>query len=577
MKKNIVIAGATVVCLVLIVMRLMAIYQLPMIGDEPDDLNIIICDVSSVADFFHGAPFYGPDQSRLPFNITLPFVYLLQEKALVPVRIMFLLFHLGYIFLSYRIVSFLTGRESPAWMYVLLLLVSCFIASFSIFTMTTSDNLYLLFHIATLGIFLKSYQQFCQDQVFPDYLLLAFLLALCISSKLFGVLLLVALFIFHLVNKGRNSFIWIPSVPAKKLLSIGAIFLSFIILLNIVPVQSKLKLVLALGASLIYLCIVGIELVKERLGSYPVEKIGFLSFWVTLVLTSFNLTLILSPIYLNLRNIIDIFSWFGQWGAGPMVARSNYYDMFVIIIMKFGFVSSLVLVIELIMIFLLLVKVDRVKIASFFRTPMFLFIVVFAIHFIVISMTKHKVTWYPLAIFPFLYLPTVWLWNYALKKNSKILRIAVALFFIIIFVDNGSRYIRWFPYGHFDGAQYGREYIGWNRAGFVSYEIFPQLLEAISSYQDAEKKITFSCQVSDVPLYNKWVATLLQHELNKSEHNAVSIVAEPLVMDVKDEAYYVLTSPIYYPGIEPVVDQMGKKKIEMLSIKGVHIISIWGE
>ena len=77
-----------------VLFRLVALWSVPMIGDEPDDLNIIARDIPGILNFFSSPGSYALDQARLPYLISAPLVYLLEEHVLIPLRIVFLSFHL---------------------------------------------------------------------------------------------------------------------------------------------------------------------------------------------------------------------------------------------------------------------------------------------------------------------------------------------------------------------------------------------------------------------------------------------------------------------------------------------------
>ncbi len=208
----------------------------------------------------------------------------------------------------------------------------------------------------------------------------------------------------------------------------------------------------------------------------------------------------------------------------------------------------------------------------FFGSTAFLFILIFTIHFLIISAVRHKVTWYPLAIFPFLYLPLIWLWSFADKQHLRGLAVASMLCIALIVGDNCARYFYWFPYGHFDGAQFGREYIGWNRAGLISFEVNPQLIDYLNS-QKVPRRAIVNCQVVDVPFYNSWFRILLQRNYAREGGKRYTFTGG--IWDSKTAFDYLLTSPIYYPEFEESLGQFDAVKVKTLAIKGIDILSVW--
>jgi hypothetical protein len=554
-----------------LVFRVVALSQIPMVADEPDDFDIIIRDAPGILHFFNAPRAYEFDQSRLPYYISAPFLYFLGENALIPLRLLFLSFHVLYLVFSFKLARVLTENRTAAWGYVLLVAASCYLASFSIFAISTSDNLYLLFHLMSLYCFLKSYAEQQRNGVFPRCVLLATLFGLCIASKLFGVLLLAAVLIFHFLNRAPGHVFSISSVHPNRLIRLGAMFFGVIVAVNLLPLHDRIRLVAAFLLCVGYLWLIGRYLAGESRGRFTPARTGLVRMWVAILITSFNLTLIFSPVYLNLRNLLATITWFGEWNSGLLVARSHYYDMLVIVAMKYGLIALAALLVVSAAA-LTVRKTQRIGLRT---SPLLLLCLVSAIHMIVVSLTKHKVTWYPLAIFPFLYLPVVWLWSQASAHRMKRLALVTALGFAVIYADNAVRYFRWFPYGHFDGAQYGREYIGWNRAGLVSFEILPQLGAYFQSLDDGRGPIDVVCLVVEVPLYNEWVAELLKHYFGLKGETAFRFGATDLERAQVEQADYALTSPIYYPRAEERLPEWGFEKRQTLSIKGLAIAAVW--
>ena len=185
---------------------------------------------------------------------------------------------------------------------------------------------------------------------------------------------------------------------------------------------------------------------------------------------------------------------------------------------------------------------------------------------------KFKVTWYPLAIFPFLYLPPIWLCSFADKQHLRGLAVASMLCIALIVGDKCARYFYWFPYGHFDGAQFGREYIGWNRAGFISFEIYPQLINYLNS-QKVPMRTIVNCQVVNVPFYNSWFRILLRKNYAHEGDKRYTFTSG--IWSSKTEFDYLLTSPIYYHEFEESLGQFDAIKVKTLAIKGIEILSVW--
>lgn len=194
-------------------------------------------------------------------------------------------------------------------------------------------------------------------------------------------------------------------------------------------------------------------------------------------------------------------------------------------------------------------------------------------HFLVISSVRQIGTWYAQAIFPFLYLPIVFLYDRAQKTGGAKLKKISLIVLCIVFLDNASRYLYWYPYAHFDGAQYGRKNIGWNKAGMISFEAFPQIISFFQSLESTGYYI-INIQMSYVPTYNNWAMRLLSSTSRSLQINNINLVESPL--DQGGTYNYILSSPIFNPETESKIGSLGYKIIKVISLKGVDIVSIWG-
>jgi hypothetical protein len=550
---------STVIIFVVVFFQLVAIFKTPVVGDEPDDFGIITVDSSSYLSFFNNS--ITTDQARLPFFISMPFLYYLGDNALIPLRIMFFCFHLFYLFFCYKIIKLLSDSEAASWLFVLLVATSCFIASFSIFSISTSDNLYLLFHITAIYYFIKSYLEYKKSVIFSNYVWLSLLLALCIASKLFGIFLLIALFIFFLINKGKKIHV---RTDINRIIYYGIIFLFFLVLINSVQLIVILKLFFAFILGLIYLAIIVINIIKERKDVLPKVEIGWLKFWSVLTLTTFNLTLIFSPIYLNFSNIVKIFTWVDKWGwaSGELTNNSHFYDIALIVLAKYGFLSSLLLLV----IIILSIEQIKKKRTKIFSSIGFLFFLIFITHLLIVSWPEHKVTWYPLAIFPFLYLPIIWAF---INIGNK--RQLLYVFITGILVCNLTAYFYWFPYGQFDGAQYGRYFIGHNRAAIISFEFLPKVVDYYVNLKE-EKNITINCLTNRIRGYNFYSIATAEKEMKRRGITKVILVSESL--ENKDYDYLV-TSPIGDYDIDKKVALSNFLNVNKITWRGVEIVNIW--
>jgi hypothetical protein len=151
--------------------------------------------------------------------------------------------------------------------------------------------------------------------------------------------------------------------------------------------------------------------------------------------------------------------------------------------------------------------------------------------------------------------------------------VVAALSFVVILTGNVWRYASWYPYGHFDGAQYGNEYVGWNRAGLVSFEILPALDATLARLRPQPGAvIPINARFSSVPLYNDWIRRMLENRY-ASTYPQLRFISEPV--GPESHAALVLTSPPYNPALEERLPRLGYSRLAILGIKGIDIVTIW--
>ena len=149
-------ASGLLFVILLLGLRFWAMRSLYLVGDEPNDYAIILNDLNFFKKYF--ANVLEPDQARLPFLISIPLVILSQnlETAVIALRHLFFIFHVLYCVISYRLIAKVSESTHAAKLYVILLLSSCYLGASSIFSVTTSDSLYLFFHIACIFYFFNT-------------------------------------------------------------------------------------------------------------------------------------------------------------------------------------------------------------------------------------------------------------------------------------------------------------------------------------------------------------------------------------------------------------------------------------
>lgn len=555
------------ICLVYFSLGVYAIFQIPLVGDEPEDFFIALDTVSKSRDFFQNI--YAADQARLSHLISYPFIALLREKALIPLRILFFLFYFVYIWISYRLLIFVTENRNAGFVYGFLIATSLFLHSFSIFSMTTGGSLFLLFHISSIYFFCKGYLEQRKTGTFFPLMPFVLCLGFCIASKLFGLFLAGALFLYHLLDR-RTSGVVTGRTFIRLLQVLSLFFILFVFMLNFLNIAPVAKSSLAVVLSLAYFTFVLYLTEREKKSDQKPIRISKFQFWLTTGLVAFNLTLCFSPIYFNLENLLWPFGWFRNWNQGQVTMFASAYDIPVILILKYGLLSSLVLFVSF---FIFLYRCVRKRDQGWKHWFFSLITFIFLVHFSIISLVHFKGPWYPLAIFPFLYLPFVWMWLRVEQNGSKTEIIFALICLFLVAGDNLYRYIKWYPYGHLDGAQYGKKFIGWDKPGYVTFEAMPLVYSALSRSLPLKSSVRVNCQFTPVMRFNRYsTSTLRDYFRSKKDdkHFDFFVGAE------EDDTDLLLTSPLFHPSFnEKLAQDKQYERLSTITIKGLEMVSIW--
>jgi len=571
-----------IICIgILICLRIYPALTLPLHGDEGSDLYIVSRDAVSFSRFFSDEISFAFDQSRFSHLIGAIIMGItgvnsanLLEK-LGTIRLVFLLFHIGYLIVSYRLIMGVSGDRRAAWIYTFLLSVSCYLSSFSISMMTTGEGVFMLFHLLSIKIFYENFQKAAEgDGIFKQFLLLSLVLALCIAGKLFGVLLLISFFVFALCNSKTVRQFSITTAHPGMILGASLSFFITIVLINVFSIPLMTKSIAALASGLLYVCCMLVLAAKEHRGRYLPRKIHFVAFWALLAFVTFTLVLVFSPIYLNLKNIINVFSWYGTWNAGAVAPDSKYYDALIILVMKYGIASTVVLVAAAgtgLFFMITSPSSDNRSPAGSFH---FLIMIVITLHVVLISTAQFKLVWHPLAVFPFLYLPFAGLW--VMVSNGKPVVLKYILIVAVLFVagDNLYRYGSWYPHGHLDGGQYGSRFVGVNKPCFVTFEGIPVFFEYITGEMenDSVKIRQINVKGSNSPILNSYLQRMLALYFKTKGLGGIRFVRRSLQADRSD---VIVSSPIYNPECEQELSGGDYTRIKTLSISKVIIATVW--
>lgn len=564
----------------IVCLRIYPAVVLPPHGDEGADLTALTRDYLSLPKFFDPKISIAADQSRLSHLIAAIVIGMVGidniglYKNLGVLRLVFLLIHVVYLAVSYRFIADVLKSRSAAYMYVFFLGASCYLASYSPAVMTTGESVYMLFHLLAIWVFYVNFQNSLSGGHFNQFSLLCLTIACAIASKLFGLLLLIAFFCFHFFNLSQTRTLLIPMPLPKHILGIGLAFLSFIVAVNLSPFSYMIKTILVLSIGFLYVLVwIGMAYLEKK-GRFAPVKIHFIHFWCLLTFCCFTLVLVLSPIYLNLQNFFDVFNWFNTWGGAKINSVSSKSDAVMILLLKFGIIPSILLGIVIILGVGLVVKMPGKPLRNITKSIYFLLFLIFFLNLFLISIVHLKLPWHGISIFPFLYLPFVALFAYAKSRNYLRLSHLMIAALIIVSADNLYRYISWFPYGHFDGGQYGKAHIGLNKPCLISFEAVPIFYDYFSSLDRRDGKIYDSVNVMgvNVKILNDYLIQMLKYYFSVKNRKDVFFTSKDLANNYSD---LILSSPIFTPEVEAVLRAKEYHKLGTISIHNITVASVW--
>lgn len=481
----------------IVILKFAAIHQLGFLGDEPNDFRIMLEDYGNADNFFENSR--EQDQSRLSHIITLPVVAAFSQNPLFYARTLSILIHVCFLVVFLKTLR-LKFSSKQSYYCAILAGISTYVFSFSIFTMTTSGNLYLLFGMSALYYYIKHFEMAGARDDQWKIIRFSLLLGLCIASKLFGVLILLSIFIHDLIVKhhGRVHETGMKTRPFKlPILWINIFFILSIALINFLPDLRQYRLIICLVFCMLFLT--ATLLIQQHREEHT---LSFICKWMTILFTAFNYTIIFSPIYLNFSNIWAVFSWMGEWNIPDLVINPSKWDIIRIIAIKYGIVSILMALFSL----FLLYKYHLLK-RMFKECSLFIILFVVITSFLMIP--DFVLAWYPIFIFHFLFIPISYLIVLLPITKNRILYWAIIGICILYPVYEHSRTYGLFPYGHIDGAQYGREYIGWSKPGFISFEGIPLLYDYLDTHKNSLPPGFVGCNMVESDYYNHWAIVLL--------------------------------------------------------------------
>lgn len=565
----------------LLALRIYPALTLPPNGDEGADLITLYRDYLAFPKFFDADISISADQSRLSYLVAAPLISLLGGadfnifEDIGMVRLLFLLLHTVYLIVSYRFIADMLKNRAAAYAYVGLLVSSCYLASYSIATMTTGESVYMLFQVGAIWVFFDNFQGSLSNGAdFRRFGLLCFLLALCIASKLFGLTLIAAFFVFHLIHRKHAGNISITTLAPKYLLFFSIAFFVGIIVINLISIPLFYKSVSALGLGIGYVLLWGVLLWRERSGGFGPYRINMVCFWALLTFCTFTLVLVFSPIYLNLENFFDVFNWFSTWGPEKIKVQSHKIDGLIILMTKFGFVPTFLLLLVSGVGIIRMLKKPGQQMQAIVKSIYFLLFLIVFVNLLLISCIHLKLPWHGISIFPFLFLPFIALFSATMARKSRLSQIIMLIVLAVVSVDNLYRYADLYPYGHLDGCQYGKNFIGLNKPCLISFEAVPKFYDYVAWLKKKENRSYRAINVhgTNVKIVNDYLIQMLKYYFSYKGDKEVEFESEGLLKDKYD---LIISNPISTPEFDALLNVRDYRKLKTISIAGITVANIW--
>ncbi len=562
-------------------LRIYPAFTLPPFGDEGSDFFVLYRDYKSAMNFFDADVVMATEQSRLSHLFGGAIISVLGVEnvdmfnKIGIIRMLFFLVHIAYLVISYRFIKDVFKDREVACLYTFFLTASCYLAAYSTAVMTTGESVYMLFQLLSIWGFYSSFKFALANRgTFPRFSLLSILIAACIASKLFGLLLLIAFSGFHLVNLPRMRILWIKCVDPRYMVALSLTFFFLILTINLISIPLKIKTITALGAGIFYLAgWIGLAVCEHR-GVFAPKKINYVFFWGLMTFCCFTLVLVISPIYLNLLNFLDVFSWFSLWGPEKFHVESTKVDALIIMLVKFGLIPTVLLAIVALANLKRLLSMSKDHLFNSLSSIQFLLILIVGLNLLLISMVHFKLPWHGISIFPYLFLPFATLLLTLKTKRSSLVKVFVIAVLIVVPLDNIYRYLNWYPYGHFDGGQYGENQIGLNKSCLISFELVPAFYDFFSALSQKDNRAYQSVNVKGVgvSILNNYLVQMLTAYFHHKGQKEVRFFSKEIYQEHSD---LIISSPIFTPDIEAQLRANSFQKLKTLTIADIAVANVW--
>lgn len=537
--------------------KMFASSQLGYLGDEPDDFANLSLDISKTSSLFDGV--MSSEQSRLPHFIVMPFFAFAGDAKLFMARLVSLLAFNGFLIVFYLLLRLHLSRARALFGFIAVA-SSSFLFSYSFLAMTSSNSLYLFLSTLSMYVYLRQTKK-GETKNSTQMAVLGLIFGLAMGAKLFGVILLAIVAFYDFVKRKQWKLV-LAKRDIKKL-SLSHQFRAVIIFyavwlgVNIIPSSPAVKATL-------FVVILPLT-VGYFIYSVVNEKFTLNSYvrWLYVTVVSGLFLILASPIYLNIKNVIGIFNWSEKWNSVNVIMNPSFFDPFITIGVKFGLVAGVLLSASL------LILAYKKQLSKMLKEYGLLFLV-FAVFLLIFLLVTNYFAWYPLVIFWILYIPFCYIFPEKIRRST--LSIIVALLLMLIPVYEVYRYAKIFPNGQTDGAQYGDDYVGWNKPGFITFEGLPLLRDYILGGAFNDEVVVAKCVLIPEQLdrYTKYVTRTINYYLYEEGVNNFLCLEGKLQDDYKYIATSNYTSLSFIATLE---DDYVKQK--EFYVNTVNVATLW--
>ncbi len=525
------------------------------VGDELEDLQIFK-DMVRWPNPFAGssARTFALDQARLPFHVTAAVVGITGGPVLPTARAVSVASALLVILLV-----FLLGRELFDERVGLLAAAcqafSIYDIGFSRFGFTTSSSLF----VAGFLLSLLCWHRAITTRQLRWCWLTGIAIGLSMAAKLFGVftLFLVACWVFLWPRERvvRRWSLWPRTPSVRRLLRGNLIILCNFAGLACFTLPPRVELVVFLFTTVLAVMLhwTLIRRARGRIGRESAGSIGLVL--ATCVVIYFFVG---SPEHLDVQRIAQMLQWIPRWHNAPFPAapftHTTLWDFVTILLVRLNIPFNLLWLAAL-----------GANVACRRNRSHRLLLLAFGIPFAILSLSRWKVTWYLLMVFPICYLMIAALivrMAETLRRRHAWLRAAAVAGLLASAGWYGRQLVVLHPYEEIDGYRLGRTFIGWSAPSFVTFEGIP----AIAAWMDAH--LPYAAEVACIPIlhpvYNKYA---FRHLLRYRRNPWILYRAAPSLQNALG-APYILTSLFSAELAEPL-EAAGYRPVQTFWLKGL--------